>query len=109
VPKFSAPSNADSPEPYRKLYEEWRELDENEAYRLAVEKAVASAGKAMVLFSGGSRISDVDLLRKARICIESVATGLIFGRNMWQRPFKDGLEITEKLKQLLRESQERLP
>jgi DhnA family fructose-bisphosphate aldolase class Ia len=92
VPKFSAPSNADSPEPYRKLYEEWRELDENEAYRLAVEKAVASAGKAMVLFSGGSRISDVDLLRKARICIESVATGLIFGRNMWQRPFKDGLE-----------------
>jgi len=68
VPKFRDPRNEDSPAPYRKLYQEWKELDENEAYRLAVEKVVASAGKTMVLFSGGSRISDEDLLLKARIC-----------------------------------------
>jgi class I fructose-bisphosphate aldolase len=104
VPKFSAPSNADSPEPYRELYEAWRDLGEDEAYRRAVAKVVASAGRSMVLFSGGSRIGDEDLLRKARICVESGATGLIFGRNMWQRPFKEGLEITRRLKQLLRES-----
>lgn len=104
VPKFRAASNADSPEAYRKLYEDWQELDDDEAYRRAVEKVIASAGKAMVLFSGGSRISDEDLLHKARICVESGATGLIFGRNMWQRPFKEGLEITKKLKQLLRDS-----
>jgi class I fructose-bisphosphate aldolase len=104
VPKFSAQSNEDSPEPYRKLYQEWKELDENEAYRLAVEKVVASAGKAMVLFSGGSRISDEDLLLKARICVRSGATGLIFGRNMWQRPFEEGLKITKRLKDILRAS-----
>jgi class I fructose-bisphosphate aldolase len=104
VPKFRAASNTDSPESYRKLYEEWQQLDDDEAYRRAVEKVIASAGKAMVLFSGGSRISDEDLLHKARICVESGATGLIFGRNMWQRPFKEGLEITKKLKQLLRDS-----
>jgi class I fructose-bisphosphate aldolase len=101
VPKFRDPRNEDSPAPYRKLYEEWKELDENEAYRLAVEKVVASAGKTMVLFSGGSRISDEDLLLKARICMKAGATGLIFGRNMWQRPFEEGLKITEKIKQIL--------
>jgi len=101
VPKFRDPHNADSPKPYRDLYEEWKELDEHEAYRLAVEKVVASAGKAMVLFSGGSRISDEDLLLKARVCMEAGATGLIFGRNMWQRPFEEGLRITKQLKEVL--------
>lgn len=55
----------------------------------------------MVPFSGGSRISDEDLLEKARICMEAGATGLIFGRNMWQRPFEEGLAITRKVKDLL--------
>ena len=101
VPKFRDPGNEGSPAPYRKLYEEWKELDENEAYRRAVDKVVASAGKTMVLFSGGSKISDDDLLLKARICVEAGATGLIFGRNMWQRPFDEGLKITEQVKQIL--------
>ncbi len=101
VPKSGDPCNEDSPPPYRKLYEEWKELDENEAYRLAVEKVVASAGKTMVLFSGGSKISDEDLLLKARICMEAGAIGLIFGRNMWQRPFEEGLAITRKVKEIL--------
>ena len=101
VPKFRDPRNAESPAPYRKLYEEWKELDENEAYRLAVQKVVASTGKTMVIFSGGSRMGDEDLLLKARICMEAGATGLIFGRNMWQRPFEEGLAITEKVKDIL--------
>jgi len=101
VPRFRDPRNEDSPAAYRKLYQEWKELDENEAYRLAVEKVVASAGKTMVLFSGGSRMGDEDLLLKARICMEAGATGLIFGRNMWQRPFQEGLAITQKVKDIL--------
>jgi len=101
VPKFRDPGNADSPAPYRKLYEEWRDLDEDEAFRLAVEKVITSAGRTMVLFSGGSRIGDADLLQKARICRACGATGLIFGRNMWQRPFEEGLEITKRLKEIL--------
>jgi class I fructose-bisphosphate aldolase len=54
-----------------------------------------------VLFSGGSKMGDEDLLLKARLCMEAGATGLIFGRNMWQRPFDEGLAITEKIRQLL--------
>jgi class I fructose-bisphosphate aldolase len=101
VPKFRDPQNADSPAPYAKLYVGWQGLDENEAYRLAVEKVVNSAGKTMVLFSGGSKISDEDLLLKARICMDAGAIGLIFGRNMWQRPFVEGLRITALVKKIL--------
>jgi len=63
---------------------------------------VTLAGKTMVLFSGGSKISDEDLLEKARICMEQGATGLIFGRNMWQRPFEEGLAMTAKIKEMMR-------
>ncbi len=101
VPKFRDPRNEDSPAPYRRLYQAWKGLDDNQAYALAVEKVIGSAGKTMVLFSGGSRISDEDLLEKARICMEAGATGLIFGRNMWQRPFEERLAITRKVKALL--------
>ncbi len=95
VPKFEAPINAESPKPYNTLY---KEMD----YAKAVSKVIASAGKTMVLFSGGSKMGDEDLLDKARICMEQGATGLIFGRNMWQRPFKDGLAITAKVMDIMR-------
>ena len=90
VPQFEDPRNEESPKPYNAFY---KELD----YASAVRKVVESAGKTMVLFSGGSKIGDKDLLEKARICMEQGATGLIFGRNMWQRPFDEGLSITKKV------------
>jgi len=93
VPKFDDPRKADSPKPYDTL-----ETD----YAGAVRKVIESAGKTMVLFSGGSKMGDEDLLKKARICMEQGATGLIFGRNMWQRPFDEALAITEKIKELMR-------
>ena len=94
VPKFESPKNEDSPKPYNSLY---KELD----YASAVRKVVESAGKTMVLFSGGSKMGDKDLLEKARICMEQGATGLIFGRNMWQRPFEEGLAITRKVSDII--------
>jgi class I fructose-bisphosphate aldolase len=108
VPKFRDAGNAVSPAPYRDLYEAWQGLDDDQAYRAAVEKVIASAGKTMVLFSGGSRISNEDLLRKARMCIAGGATGLIFGRNMWQRPFEEGLNITREVKDILSTDPEEL-
>lgn len=93
VPKFDDPRKAEQPKPYDTL-----EFD----YASAVRKVIQSAGKTMVLFSGGSKISDEDLLEKARICMEQGATGLIFGRNMWQRPFEEALAITEKIKEIMR-------
>ncbi|MEJ2208639.1 MAG: fructose-bisphosphate aldolase [Anaerolineae bacterium] len=104
VPKFQDPANEDSPEPYRRLYHEWQALDEDQAYRRAVEKVVHSAGSTLALFSGGSRVSDEDLLRKARICMEAGASGFLFGRNMWQRPLQEGLHITKEIKRIMVEA-----
>jgi len=92
VPKKSD-KDSQQPKPYNTL--EWD-------YESGVRRVIESAGRSMVLFSGGSKISDEDLLDKARITMEQGATGLIFGRNMWQRPMDEALALTERIKDLLR-------
>ena len=49
------------------------------------------------------KLDDDDLMHKARTAMESGATGLIFGRNMWQRPFDEALAITERVHGVMRE------
>jgi len=70
-------------------------------YESGAARVVSSARKSMVLFSGGSKISDEDLMDKARTVMEVGATGLIFGRNMWQRPMDEALAMTKRIKELL--------
>jgi class I fructose-bisphosphate aldolase len=55
----------------------------------------------MVLISGGSKIGDEDLIEKAEMCMKAGATGLIFGRNMWQRAWDDAMQITGRVKEML--------
>ena len=93
IPKKSD-KDKDMPKPYNEL-----DLDYEEGAR----KVVASAQATPVLVSGGSKIGDEDLLEKARASMRAGATGLIFGRNMWQRPRDQALEITERVKEILRE------
>ena len=69
----------------------------------AIRKVVTSAGRTLVLLSGGSKVGDEDLLRKTRAAMEAGVTGLIFGRNLWQRRRADALEITNKIQQILKE------
>lgn len=64
----------------------------------AVQRVVQSAGKTLVLFSGGSKLGDEDLLAKAHMCMAAGATGLIFGRNMWQRPREEALAMTKHIR-----------
>jgi class I fructose-bisphosphate aldolase len=92
VPVFDQKARESSPRPYNEMVLE---------YRAAVEKVVRSAGQAFVLFSGGSKVSDADLLDKTRLVMEAGATGLIFGRNMWQRPMAEALRLTEEIKRVM--------
>ncbi|MEO2158596.1 MAG: fructose-bisphosphate aldolase, partial [bacterium] len=64
---------------------------------------VRSAGRCLVLFSGGSKLGDDDLINKVEISMKAGATGLIFGRNMWQRSFDEALAITERVQNIMRE------
>ncbi len=72
-------------------------------YGEGARRVVQSAGRCMVLFSGGSKLGDEDLLHKARTAMEAGATGLIFGRNMWQRPYDEALAATTDVMNVLRE------
>lgn len=90
LPKGTSP---DSPKPYPGM-----ELDDLER----AKKVVRSAGRCMVLFSGGSKLGDDDLIHKVDICMKAGATGLIFGRNMWQRPWNDSLAISGRVHEIMR-------
>jgi class I fructose-bisphosphate aldolase len=72
-------------------------------YAEGARRVIETAGNSMVLFSGGSKVSDEDLMNKARTVMENGATGLIFGRNMWQRPYDEALEMTGRIKELLKQ------
>ena len=80
------------PKPYNTLQED---------LAAAVARVVKSAGRTLVLFSGGSKLGDDDLIAKAQLCMEAGATGLIFGRNMWQRPMADALAMTARIKGMM--------
>ena len=72
------------------------------SYEERVSKVVKTAGKCLVLFSGGGMVSDEEVIRRAKVCIEQGATGLIFGRNLWQREWDDALAMTKKLKDMMK-------
>jgi class I fructose-bisphosphate aldolase len=72
-------------------------LDLNEDLQARTNRLVRSAGRSMVLFSGGSKVSDDDLMNQVEVSLNAGATGIIFGRNMWQRPFDEALAISQRV------------
>jgi len=94
VPEYVKEKSHLYPKPYDAL-----QLDMEKS----LEKVIRSAGKTLVLISGGAKISDDELLQRVRMSLEAGATGLVFGRNLWQREFEKTLEITEKIKKVMRE------
>jgi class I fructose-bisphosphate aldolase len=79
---------------------EWDNHSDADVTRIT-QRVVAAAGRALVLFSGGSKLGDEDLLAKAHACMAGGATGLIFGRNLWQREWPEALAMTEKIKAVM--------
>lgn len=60
-----------------------------------------SANRTLVLASGGERAGDVAMLEKARQSMEAGATGLIFGRRVWQREHDESLRFAGQLEEIL--------
>ncbi|MFN2449756.1 MAG: fructose-bisphosphate aldolase, partial [Candidatus Baltobacteraceae bacterium] len=81
------------PKPYNTL-----QLSDVEGLR----KVVRSAGRSLVLVSGGSKMSDDEALHKAKIAMEAGCVGLIFGRNMWQRDWDDALAVTARMHDVMK-------
>ena len=69
----------------------------------AIDAVVRSANRTMLLVSGGSQQDDEAMLEKARRSMEAGATGLIFGRNVWQREHEQSLAFIARLQKILAE------
>jgi class I fructose-bisphosphate aldolase len=87
------PANDRCPEPYKSL----REPAEDRLRRV-----VRSAGRVLVLFSGGTKQDDdAAVLQKVRLYMDSGATGVMFGRNMWLRRFDHALSLTRQVHRIM--------
>lgn len=97
-------ANKDIPEYFKEQEMEIQKIvDPAEQKKARAATVVKAAQGVPVLFSGGSEISDEDLLLNARACLDAGAFGFIFGRNMWKREPQAALAITKKLQSLLDE------
>jgi class I fructose-bisphosphate aldolase len=67
----------------------------------AIDAVVKSANRTLLLVSGGERAGDEAMLDKARQSMEAGATGLIFGRNIWQREHGESLRFITRLRDIL--------
>ena len=100
MPKINPEKDRDAPAPYNDM-----QVDEAEAIRHCVE----SAGRSLVVLSGGSKVDDETVLNHAREVMEAGGTGVIFGRNVWQRERNDALEIIAQIKETLLANVRRIP
>jgi class I fructose-bisphosphate aldolase len=100
MPKIDPAKEKDSPAPYNEM-----EVDQQEAIRQCVE----SAGRALVVLSGGSRADDEAVLRNTREVLEGGGSGVIFGRNVWQRDWDEALAIVGQIKETLLANVRRTP
>lgn len=74
---------------------------ENASDEERMRRVVQSAGRTFVLISGGGKLGDNDLVAKTEFAMKAGVTGLIYGRNMWQRPMDQALRMTKDIKQML--------
>jgi class I fructose-bisphosphate aldolase len=100
MPKLDPDKDKDAPAPYNEM-----QVSQEEAVRQVVE----SAGRSLVVLSGGSKVDDDKLLEQTRFIMEAGGSGVIYGRNVWQRPHADAVEIIEQIKEIMLSSVSRIP
>jgi class I fructose-bisphosphate aldolase len=100
MPKIDPAKDKDAPAPYNEM-----QVDQAEAIRHCVE----SAGRSLVVLSGGSKTDDETVLQNTKDVMEAGGSGVIFGRNVWQREWNDALEIIGQIKETLLSNVRRIP
>jgi len=92
---FPQPANKLCPEKYQTHTEGWD-------IKKRIEKVVSSAGRSFLIFSGGSKISEEELIQRVIAGMDAGGIGCIFGRNLWQRPFEDALRLSERIHEIIK-------
>ncbi|PSR20097.1 MAG: fructose-bisphosphate aldolase [Sulfobacillus acidophilus] len=91
VPKIDRAKLSRAPKAYQRTWTE----------ETALAQVIRSAGRSLVIFAGGDRQTGATALEQAEACMRAGATGLIFGRNVWQRPLSEALEFAHSVHQML--------
>jgi class I fructose-bisphosphate aldolase len=94
IPSLDPEKNQLTPEPYRSMRASEAE---------AIARVVQSAGRALVIFAGGGRVEADTLVHSAEMALAQGATGLIFGRNLWQRPWDEALALAQRLREVIQQ------
>jgi class I fructose-bisphosphate aldolase len=100
MPKLNPEKDKDAPAPYNE-----GDFTQEEA----IQHCVASAGRSLVVLSGGSKVDDDVVLGHTRSIMEAGGSGVIFGRNVWQREWNEALEIIGQIKETLLSHVTRIP
>ena len=77
--------------------------------REMLEQVVSSAGRTLVIMSGGSKRSDEQLMEDVKAALEAGASGFIFGRNIWQRRFGEALDLAGKITKVIQQGSRPAP
>ncbi len=100
MPKIDAEKDKNAPAPYN---------EGGFTQEQAIRHCVESAGRSLVVLSGGSKISDDEVLQQTRFIMEAGGSGVIYGRNIWQREWNDALEIIGQIKEIVTKNVSRTP
>jgi class I fructose-bisphosphate aldolase len=100
MPKIDPDTDKDSPAPYN---------EGGFSQEDAITQCVESAGRSLVVLSGGSKIDDDQLLQQTRFVMQAGGSGVIYGRNVWQREWSEALEIISQIKEIMLASVSRVP
>jgi class I fructose-bisphosphate aldolase len=100
MPKINPDKDKDAPAPYNEM-----QVGQDEAIRQCVE----SAGRSLVVLSGGSKADDETVLGNTKMVMDGGGSGVIFGRNVWQREKSEALDIIGQIKETLLNNVRRIP
>src|SRR5688500_266457 len=99
-PKPDPEKDKDAPAPYNEGGFSEEEM---------VRQVVSSAGRSLVVLSGGSKIDDDKLLDQTRQIMQAGGSGVIYGRNVWQREHSAAIEIIDQIKEIMLQNVRRIP
>jgi class I fructose-bisphosphate aldolase len=99
-PVINPEKDKDAQPPYNEM-----QVSQDEAMRQCVE----SAGRSLIVLSGGSKVDDDTVLSHVKSVMDAGGSGVIFGRNVWQREWSEALEIIAQIKETLLANVKRTP
>lgn len=100
MPVVDPSKDKDAPAPYNEM-----QVTQDEA----ITQVVESAGRSLIVLSGGSKVDDATVLDHVRSVMDAGGSGVIFGRNVWQREWNEALEIIAQIKETLLANVKRTP